>query len=347
MKYLLSILIACSLASTASAQDFAIVLGPEKNDAPNSNWNIGDANTTIKSYLVHLDNGPDYPARSLEVTYWVSDSSTVKFKPQSQQTNIPAGWEIISLGDGHMKLTNNVVFAQGVDAEVKAQMDPVGVTSSTVLYGQVEFVGYTPTNNLTANDLQWYDVRVAAPLPIKLLSIDAQSRDCSSIINWATAKESNVSRFEIQRSTDGANFKTVGQVSPKGNNGEHAKYSFVDMNPVQNAKNIYRLKTIDLDETYSLSKNVYTVTRCNNQSISVYPNPVTNNKLNISFDQIATNSKYVIRFVDISGRVVLSDEFSTDSDMIKSYDLSNLNAGIYTINILDGNHSNSFKILKK
>lgn len=53
-------------------------------------------------------------------------------------------------------------------------------------------------------------------LPITMEYFEAYVQNNTPIVEWKTSLEDNVARFEVQRSTDGLNFKTVKIVLPKG-----------------------------------------------------------------------------------------------------------------------------------
>lgn len=85
------------------------------------------------------------------------------------------------------------------------------------------------------------------PLPIVLLDFGCLSTDASIIINWSTESESNNWKFEIQRSTNGINWETIGTVySQNPNSSQTQLYSFTDVLPL-NGINYYRLNQVDFN----------------------------------------------------------------------------------------------------
>ena len=107
------------------------------------------------------------------------------------------------------------------------------------------------------------------PLPVELTRFAATTQGQSVNVNWATASEKNSDRFEIQRSTTGEAFKTVGTVKGQGNTSSAHNYAFVDSRPLA-GRSYYRLRQVDTDGTTAFSP-VATVQLRN--ELAVYPNP--------------------------------------------------------------------------
>ncbi|MBG9377495.1 T9SS type A sorting domain-containing protein [Panacibacter sp. DH6] len=90
-------------------------------------------------------------------------------------------------------------------------------------------------------------------LPVTLKAFDVVYNQQSVTANWSTATELNFSGFEIERSLDGINFRTIGALKAKGNSNNIVHYSFKDGVMVQALTYFYRLKMIDADGTYTYS----------------------------------------------------------------------------------------------
>ena len=109
-------------------------------------------------------------------------------------------------------------------------------------------------------------------LPVELLSFDAQNTEGgTNTLTWRTASEKNNRHFDIERSTDGSTFHSIGQV--KGNN-KPSSYQFVDNQPF--VTSYYRLRQIDFDGTETVSKVVSIAQKGKGKGLTIYPNPVSN-----------------------------------------------------------------------
>jgi hypothetical protein len=92
-------------------------------------------------------------------------------------------------------------------------------------------------------------------LPIVYQDFSGARKDSEVELHWTTSTEQNNAYFEVQRSSDGINFVTIGTVNSLGNSSTPTEYNFDDMNPV-NGLNFYRLKQVSLDSTYSFSATI-------------------------------------------------------------------------------------------
>lgn len=160
---------------------------------------------------------------------------------------------------------------------------------SNLQYGQIEDFTVIITNN---------------PLPVSISNIEANvATDGKSIdVKWNAEQESNLNRYEIERSTDGKSFARIGTLSAKGN---HAKYLFNDASPEMEQLNFYRLKMVDKDQSFIYSKIVSaSLNSITSASLQVYPNPA-NDLLNID---LSVKGSYDLFINNELGQVVYTRE---------------------------------------
>jgi hypothetical protein len=94
-------------------------------------------------------------------------------------------------------------------------------------------------------------------LPIELTHFDAKIKQKSVFLNWKTASEKDNEVFNIEHSTNGKDYQTIGQVKGKGTSDIAHSYSFEHTTPSVST-NYYRLKQVDYNGTsnYSAIKSV-------------------------------------------------------------------------------------------
>jgi hypothetical protein len=102
------------------------------------------------------------------------------------------------------------------------------------------------------NDMWKLSVALIA-LPLHLLEFNGHLQNDNASLNWKTENEQNTSHFEIERSTDGRNYTTVGNVAAFNQPGIH-NYNYTD-NIAALAVPIvyYRLKQKDIDGRFTYS----------------------------------------------------------------------------------------------
>jgi len=110
-------------------------------------------------------------------------------------------------------------------------------------------------------------------LPVKLLYFNIHLRSEVIELKWATIMEENFQKFIVQRSANGIEFEQIGELPGKGFNIHdiESKYFFEDKAPLIGF-NYYRLKAIDLDNTYEYFR-VKVIKWSAPKSLSVFPNP--------------------------------------------------------------------------
>lgn len=125
------------------------------------------------------------------------------------------------------------------------------------------------------------------PLPIELSEFSAKLARGGILLYWKTATELDNDHFEIERSTNGIDFKKIGKVDGHGTTTASHTYSFLDLDPLQGLS-YYRLRQVDFDgmATYS---DVVSVSNFDSdkKALSVFPVPAYD-KLYTSIDGDAT-----------------------------------------------------------
>ncbi|MFK7946158.1 MAG: lamin tail domain-containing protein [Saprospiraceae bacterium] len=198
-----------------------------------------------------------------------------------------------------------------------------GVTSanSTFTIGE-----WTINNDYNIADIQ----ALSAALPVELLHFNAKPQNQTTILTWSTASEENNAYFDVQRSTDGINFETIGQVEGAGTTYDVQEYSFIDESPV-NGLNYYRLHQVDFDGQFENHKVVSVMMNGEQNNVQVYPNP-TRGELNIVLPTIGENE---IQIFDITGKMVHS--FNTADEGMTTVNVTDLTNGQYIIKIRNAN----------
>lgn len=85
-------------------------------------------------------------------------------------------------------------------------------------------------------------------LPVSLISQNVECNGSSRIFNWRTGSEVNSDYYDVQRSEDGSQYKSIGRVAAAGNSAVESRYSFVDDNYI-GWEAYYRLVQYDTDGT--------------------------------------------------------------------------------------------------
>ena len=220
----------------------------------------------------------------------------------------------------------NNLYSQTYTYDAKNQLTKVTYSTGAVLQYTYDAVGNRVTELYSPSGV----------LPVRLTNFTIASQNCNTaILQWQTAQEHNSKGFELQQSTDAGNFTKLAFIA-SNNNRNGNSYSY----PVTNTKNgnyYFRLKQIDQDGSFAYSKIVTVKVNCNNNKITIQPNPV---KKELTIQGAVIDKNTVIRIYDSKGAVVQTIKNSVNN----AVNVSQLPAGMYMLQI---NNSESFKFVKE
>jgi hypothetical protein len=108
------------------------------------------------------------------------------------------------------------------------------------------------------------------PLPVNWVSFTAKASGTDVDLNWQVSANQNAKVYEVQRSSDGTNFTTIGEVA---NQADLQSYDFVDAN-AGSGTHYYRILEVDLDGKSIYSKIVSVNLSAADFTIRVLNNPV-------------------------------------------------------------------------
>ena len=182
--------------------------------------------------------------------------------------------------------------------------------------------------------------------PIEWLSFEGETLNNGNLLKWTTASESNNEYIDIQRSTDGINFKTIGRVEGQGTTLLATSYTFLDKN-APNGVAYYRLNQLDFNGKNSLSNTINLLRKESQLGIvDLFPNPAID-KLNLLVN-VTNNQPVTIHIYDIAGREVLTKKQDTKDGLnTLNFNLSTFKSGIYLLKINDGLKVSMTKFLKQ
>lgn len=176
------------------------------------------------------------------------------------------------------------------------------------------------------------------PLPVTFAAFTGRQDGNSIVLEWATMSEHNNDYFEIERSTDGVNYVTIGYVDGAGNSNSRIDYTFSDNAPEQ-GRLYYRLSQVDFDGTREYADKVVTMTFANNKlAVSIVPNPTSGM---FTLQNCGNSGQLVI--MTQNGMVVKEFEVTDFNLQINIGDLAN---GIYIAKYTTDSESTILKIVK-
>ena len=168
-------------------------------------------------------------------------------------------------------------------------------------------------------------------LPVELASFKGRATQSNIELEWSTASEENNAYFAVERSADAKQFEQIGQVAGHGTTAVLTHYTFADNTPL-NGTAYYRLRQVDEDGTYALSKVIsVNFAQRKEQAVKLYPTPATDQ---VQVELPGTRAYYALLVYDLSGRRVLTQQVQPDSNT-HTLDVSKLRSGAYVLVLLD------------
>ena len=155
-------------------------------------------------------------------------------------------------------------------------------------------------------------------LPLDWVRFAGKSTKKGNDLTWTTANEVQTNHFDIEKSSDGKNFATIGIV--KSQNRPMNDYSFTD---AENTGGVvyYRLKQVDADGQYRYSKIISL--RPALATIKVYPNPASY-FIKIETDEVIEQ----VEILNALGQVVKTVSYT------HTIPIAPLSNGVYWLRIL-------------
>lgn len=187
-----------------------------------------------------------------------------------------------------------------------------------------------------------YVIKSNNTVPVKLTSFRGESVGGKKLLQWETAEESNTSHFEIEKSVDGVTFTTTGNVPAKGNSTTIQKYSYSDGSV---GTNYYRLKIVDKDGSFELSKIIKITGNNLAAKVKIYPNPMKD----IATVEIQSNtpSQISLQVFDLQGRLMKQENHRMMvGENRLQVNVSMLTSGVYLLK-LSGDRKITVKIQKE
>jgi len=178
-------------------------------------------------------------------------------------------------------------------------------------------------------------------LPVTFTSLWATPKENNITLHWTTSSEINNLGFEVQRSTDAANWSVLDFVNGAGNSTTIQSYMYPDEKLAAGNRYYYRLKQIDIDKRFVYSP-VVSVKLEAQEGFTLdqnYPNP-TRSETNIKFT-LPRSAKVNLSLYDMSGRLVkvLVNESKDSGIHTVNVNTGTLTRGVYYYKLQAGDFS--------
>lgn len=219
---------------------------------------------------------------------------------------------------------------QTCNANITQYAPRLATTTSAYEYG------YVLSTSVDSFSTFYFAKATLAALPVTLTSFTATKHEHSVQLNWTSENETNMARYEIERSATGAVFSNLNNVAAR-NSGRRSDYVLTDNHPFS-GDNYYRLKIVDRNGQVTYS-NIIKVNFSGTVKPSLQPNPATDRVfLN------GLNGYRQVQVLDITGRVQLQQAVRNTSEQL---DINRLAKGIYTVQLTGNGEPVLLRLVKQ
>ncbi len=239
--------------------------------------------------------------------------------------------------EAYTSFTRNQFYIYKTSAASYASATDANTTRSAASYTSIPGIGGSFTASFSSGFSAFaVGASVSIALPVNCIDFKVSKTGNAARLQWKVTDDVSTAGFDIERSTDGINFSTIGYVPADPNN--TGSYSFDDNN-ITGFNNIYyRLKQRDLDGSF---KYICSVLRLSADVKAfdignIYPNPGRDEV----FVNIVTGRsvKLKIEYINTSGVIVNSRNYHVQAGTSRvQLEMKAIAAGVYFVRFRDEN----------
>jgi trimeric autotransporter adhesin len=255
---------------------------------------------------MRVKNGVRYLDRNITITPTIQPTSAVKIRLYITKQ------EFDSLKSDPLSGINaitDVRIHKNTDACGSALTAPTGTpyatTNPTLADYQQGANGYVLQTSITGFS-SFYFAKNNIVVPVNLITFTgALQSNLSSLLTWKTDNEINTAGFALERSIDGNNFKQITFVQGAGNSSTTLDYAYTDNDAMEQERTIlyYRLKIMSTNGSFKYSNIVTIYLPGTKATITIAPNPVSNDVKGNIISPIAGN--VTLHIFDNTGRIIV------------------------------------------
>ena len=211
--------------------------------------------------------------------------------------------------------------------------------------------GTAPRASAGEPDAAFRTTTAQVPLPVTLVSFQAQAAGANVVLTWQTAQELNSHHFDVERSLDARTFKKMTVLTGAGTVNHASDYRYLDTHATALATGTlyYRLRQVDNNGQSSIGPvRAVSLGRAIHAGMQLFPNPTTGQAtLDLSSLPAGTYSAQVF---DVTGRLVqqyLLQSGQTGQAGQPVLDVRSLPAGSYFVQVRGGGISTVLPLLRQ
>lgn len=255
--------------------------------------------------------------------------------------SVTGAWEIFTselpVANGSGAIATDIPNATNASISQGSATDNFYNVFNDGYIGFVNAHGSTSNARMTQEFDQVQFSFVSGVLPVKLQQLKARTENGLTKLTWKAVEESDMQRYEIQRSKNGVDFTMIGEVKAE----QKTDYLYIDSQRLT-GNSFYRLRMIDADGAGTFSYIVGTK-NSDLRAVSVSPNPARGVAV-IHHPAAKANSRVLL--MNVSG--VLAKQMNLPEDaVVTTIDVSALLPGLYYVVFISDDYKIARMLVKE
>jgi len=337
-----------------------IVANSYKYDLPSSTANnifrstnsrviatLNNATTTIAGVAASItEAGTDRPTISTNGTTYLRSRKVIKVLPVTTNNTVQYNIKLYFTTAEIAAWGTSITAAKIIKiADGTSFSDDLNTVNAVVVTPKIDDLrttdGYITFSATVTGFGSFALVENATILPVSLLDFTANFNTNAILLKWSTSFEYNNKGFEVQRGLDGTNFAKIGWVNSV-NNASGSMYTYNDVSINKGTTYYYRLKQVDADGNFAISKVVTaTYNSIDNVVFQIYPNPISDKLI---IQNMSATVKANIIITDVLGKTIYQQQILQNSTNTVNTTL--WAKGLYLIKLYSTTSSITQKIIK-
>jgi hypothetical protein len=239
-------------------------------------------------------------------------------------TGIPATTGNFSLGPinlSHVRGLQNVPSTSTITIRIIPYEAAAANTSFLIGSGTTDLL---PDFSLRGSFVE--DNLVEVALPVSLIHFQLKRDKTAILLSWQTKQEINSKEYEMQKSTDGIEFKQIAVIQ-SNNQLNGSQYNYTDKK-ITSKVNYYRLKMIDKDGSFTYSNIIKDIVEDNAPSFHIYPSLSTGEMVTVEFKNISNKAE--LKMLNFNGQLIKTYQLSANSG-VQKIETTHLAKGMYLL----------------
>jgi hypothetical protein len=187
--------------------------------------------------------------------------------------------------------------------------------------------------------------KTTSTLPVHFSTVKAYEKQQGVQVEWRAETETNIERYEVEKSHNGQQFKKVANVSVKTNGNTSNEYYWLDTDP-NIGSNFYRVRSVSKTGEAKYTEIARVNLNKDGKKIIAYPNPVINGNLTLYLN--LDKGVYSLTLTNEAGQQVYKQTINHTGGSASQKVLlhTTMARGVYQLQVSDGEKKYLQQIIK-